>query len=218
MEHRLKASLVAVLLSAPLLMAFAGGWATITVRDLPDYVVAGQPTELAFTIRQHGVEPMNDLVPVIDAVSQAGEKRFKAKRGRGPGEYVVAVTLPDAGDWKLVINSGFGDSKLPLMPVRSIAQGTSAPAALSDFDRGQRLFVAKGCVMCHTHKAVRGSGHVDVGPELTVPRLASDYLKKFLADPSIQPPRGDMKMPNLQLSAKEIDALVAFVNAEKAGN
>jgi len=213
MKRRLKASLFATLVLAPLTLASVGGWATITVKDLPDYVVAGQPTELAFTIRQHGVTPMDELAPVIEAKSSTGEAKVKARPGRAPGEYHATVTLSEPGDWKLTIHSGFGESRLTLMPVRALARGETAPA-LTDFDRGQRLFVAKGCVTCHTHKAVRGSGHVNVGPDLTVPRLAADYLKKFLADPSIQPPRGDMKMPNLQLSAKEIDALSAFVNAD----
>jgi mono/diheme cytochrome c family protein len=196
-------------------MAFAGGWATITVKELPEYVVAGQPTELAFTIRQHGVSPLDELAPVIEAKNGKGAVKAAARPGRGAGEYEAALTLPDAGEWKVTIHSGFGDSKLTLMPVRAFAKGAPAPLALSDFERGHRLFVAKGCVMCHMHKAVPGSGQLEVGPDLTVPRLASDYVKKFLADPSITPPRGDVRMPNLHLGVKEIDALVAFVNAEK---
>ena len=47
-----------LLLALPFAAAL-GGWATISVEDLPDYLVAGQPARLTFTVRQHGVEPMN---------------------------------------------------------------------------------------------------------------------------------------------------------------
>ncbi|HWP36733.1 MAG TPA: hypothetical protein VNL18_04180 [Gemmatimonadales bacterium] len=50
---------------APLLAAHPGGWATITVEDLPEFFMAGQPHDLTFTIRQHGRTPMNDLTPRV---------------------------------------------------------------------------------------------------------------------------------------------------------
>jgi mono/diheme cytochrome c family protein len=204
-----------VMLLVPITLASAGGWATITVEELPEYVVAGQPAELTFTIRQHGVSPMDELAPVVEAKSASRKATFPARPGKTPGEYYVPLTVPEAGEWKVTINSGFGPSKVTLMPIRTIARGAPVPAPLSDFDRGHSLFVAKGCVTCHTHAKVPGSGAVKAGPDLTMPRLAGDYLTKFLADPSITPPRGDMRMPNLNLDAKEIHALVAFIAPEK---
>jgi hypothetical protein len=53
-----------------------------------------------------------------------------------------------------------------------------------------------------------------VGPELSTPRLAPAFLAKFLADPSIRPPTGNFRMPNLQLKDTEIAALVAFLCTE----
>jgi len=158
---------------------------------------------------------MDELAPTIEAKSDSRKASFAARRGRTPGEYHVLLSLPNAGDWKLTIISGFGPSKVTLLPIRTIEPGAPAPAALSGFDRGHRLFVAKGCAMCHAQAKVPGSGAVKAGPDLTVPRLGSDYLKKFLADPSITPPRGDMRMPNLHLDEREIHALVAFINQER---
>ena len=44
--------------------------------------------------------------------------------------------------------------------------------------------------------------------DLTGKRFPNDYLKKFLADPTIKP----AEMPNLNLNADEIEALAAFIN------
>ena len=41
-------------------MAFSfGGWAVVTVDDLPQAFTVGQPTTIAFSIRQHGVKLMD---------------------------------------------------------------------------------------------------------------------------------------------------------------
>ena len=48
----------------------------------------------------------------------------------------------------------------------------------------------------------------DVRFDLTGHLFPPDYLKKFLADPSIKP----AEMPNLKLKDSEIEALAAFIN------
>ena len=92
--------------------------------------------------------------------------------------------------------------------------------ALTDAERGRRLFVAKGCITCHVHSAVDPEGTLQlkqVGPDLTTKRYAAEYLKLFLADPSIRPPStpNGMRMPNLGLKPAEIAALAAFVNKDQ---
>jgi hypothetical protein len=84
-------------------------------------------------------------------------------------------------------------------------------------ERGKRLFVAKGCITCHVHGSVDPAGTLQlkaVGPELTQKRYAPDYLRMYLADPSIRAPStpNAMRMPNLGLKPAEIASLVAFVN------
>lgn len=199
----------------PLLAAHSGGWATITVEDLPDYVVARQPVDLAFTIRQHGVSPMNDLGPVIEATTGKLRTTAKAARGKAPGEYVVALNLPEPGEWTVTIHSNFGPSRVTLLPLRATGAGALSPPTFTPAERGHRLFVAKGCITCHVHREVKGSGVVKAGPELTEVRYAADYLTRFLENPAIKPPTGPNRMPNLQLKPKEIAALVAFLNAQR---
>jgi len=73
---------------------------------------------------------------------------------------------------------------------------------------GLRLFTAKGCVGCHRHLEVNPEHKTDTKFDLTGRRFQQDYLKKFLADPSIKP----AEMPNLNLKQDEIEALAAFIN------
>src|SRR6266550_7817248 len=68
------------LVSLPIITAHTargwGGWAAITLRELPDYLVARQPTQLTFTVRQHGVHPLTGLKPTVEATS--GKQRVNA--------------------------------------------------------------------------------------------------------------------------------------------
>lgn len=45
----------------------AGGWAVITLDELPTGVVAGEPFTIGFTVLQHGRTPMTDLEPTVTA-------------------------------------------------------------------------------------------------------------------------------------------------------
>lgn len=201
-------------LSATLLVAASwGGWAVITLDDLPDAVIRGKPVTLTFTVRQHGHTLLDNLRPSIEASRAGGEHiRADAAPAGEKGRYRSTVTLPDTGQWRLTINSGFGSSRVDLDPIAVTAPGQAAPV-YSQAERGRRLFVGKGCVTCHVHGAVAGSGVVPVGPELTQLRLPADFLQKFLADPSILPPAQQTNggMPNLDLKPAEITALVAFL-------
>jgi mono/diheme cytochrome c family protein len=197
------------------LIAFYGGWAAVTVQDLPDYVVAGQPVTLTYTVRQHGFSRLSGLNGRLEA--KAGRLEASATAaGTGEGRYTATLTLPSAGDWTITIYSGFGNSRVTLLPLRAIAQGAPAPRALAEAERGRQLFVAKGCVTCHLHRDVDGSGVVAVGPELTSRRVPAEYLAAFLANPAIKAPtRQGAEMPNLELQLAEIAALSAFINAQR---
>ena len=200
---------------APWIAALVGGWAAITVEQLPDYVAAGQPDTLTFTVRQHGVTRLTGLRPSIEARSGDVTTTALAAPGRETGQYVSTFTLPRAGEWTITIHSGFLNSHVTLLPLQAIAPGATTPLALPERERGRRLFVAKGCVTCHIHGDVAGSGVVAVGPELTDRRLPADYLKQFLANPAIAPQSGPARMPNLGLEPQEIAALAEFLTAER---
>ncbi len=190
-------------------LAFAGGWAIITLNEFPDYAVAGKPLNLTFSVRQHGVTLLPGLQPKVQATTTSG---LMAKAGVKPtansGEYTTSLTLPQSGEWTIKISSGFNDSNVTLPALKVIAAGSATPAPFSPPTRGVRLFASKGCIGCHRHIEVNPEHQTDAKFDLTGKRFPQDYLKKFLADPSIKP----AEMPNLKLKDDEIDALAAFIN------
>ncbi len=214
MRTRISRLFLPGLLVLTLLAAF-GGWAAITVQDLPDYAVARQPLSLTFMVRQHGVTPLARLEPRVEAEAGGVTTTALAQPDGETGRYTARLVLAQAGDWRVTIHSGFMNSQVTLLPLPVIEPGAAAPPPPPAAERGRQLFVAKGCVTCHLHREVAGSGVVSVGPELTGRTFPADYLQHFLADPSIGPRYSDFRMPNLNLRASEIAALVAFINSEQ---
>ncbi|MBM4194482.1 MAG: c-type cytochrome [Gemmatimonadetes bacterium] len=194
-----------------------GGWATISVEDVPESLRVGQPTTFRFTIRQHGIEPLEGLNPSLAIRSADGKSVVAAAASPdgAKGRYASTFTIPRSGDWRVTINSGFGPSKLTLLPIAANATGVSL-AAMTDTERGKHLFVAKGCVGCHIHRAVDERPPADMGaPELTSKAFDNGYLALWLANPRIRPAtKGGPEMPNPQLSQKEIAPLVAFISSQ----
>jgi mono/diheme cytochrome c family protein len=193
-----------------------GGWCVITVDDLPEYVTVGKPTEITFNIRQHGMTLMDRLQPVISAKSGGAEVNANATAAKGNGRYTATLVVPKDGNWTVTINSGFMNNKATLAPIPAIAAGATPPKPAVAADRGERLFIAKGCVTCHVHGEVAASGLVPVGPNLTPKRYQPDFLAKFLADPSIaRTPGAKEIMPKLELNPTEVVAITAFLNNER---
>ena len=198
-------ALVFILISA----AFAGGWAIVTLNDFPEYAVAGKPVNLTFAVRQHGVTLLSGLHPTIRATTATGlVSKANVVPAAGRGEYTAALTLPQQGEWTITIASGFNDGNVALPALKVIAPGAAAPAPFSPPTRGLRLFTSKGCSGCHRHIEVNPERVGDAKLDLTGKRFPQDYLKKFLADPSIK----SVEMPNLKLKNDEIEALAAFIN------
>ena len=109
--------------------------------------------------------------------------------------------------------AGFAAAFYPLVvPSKTLA---FAPLpAVEVKEAGEALFMAKGCVVCHTHVRVSLPAnqmmHIDMGaPDLTNYRLGEEYLRLWLSDPAAVKP--ETEMPNLELSPAEIDALVTFL-------
>lgn len=194
-----------------------GGWAVVTVEDLPEYATAGKPVDITFRVRQHGIGLLPNLEPTLLAKDGKSNVRVSATPAAGDGRYSATLVVPRAGEWSITINSGFMDNKITLASLPVVAAGAAAPRPQAPAARGQRLFIAKGCATCHVHAEIAGSGPVKAGPDLTPKRYQADYLAKFLGDPSIARTPGNMNvMPKLELKPSEVVALTAFLNAEKA--
>lgn len=192
-----------------------GGWAVVTVENPPDYLVAGRPTELTFSVRQHGNNLLPDLRPTIEARSGMRSVTGNAVSTSQTGVYRGSVTVPEAGTWQITIHSGFGRSKGTMLPLQAI-EPTSPVPIVAEAERGRLLFAAKGCVTCHVHGGVDVVGELrNAAPDLTDRRFPAEYLAKFLANPAIKPPMADLRMPNLGLKQPEIAALVAFINSDR---
>jgi hypothetical protein len=204
---------------------FAGGWAIVTVNDLPEYAVSGKPVILTFTVRQHGITRLSGLKPSVRATAPGQtETRAPASPTGKTGEYSATLTFPEAGGWTIRIDSGFNANETRLLPVNVIEPGSPLPVRLLPAARGEHLFVAKGCIGCHRNQevAVREPSLqtlVSAGPDLTGKRFPPDHLKEFLADPSQalkRPAKLEYgQMPNLNLGTQEIAALVAFINRDR---
>lgn len=266
--------------------AFAGGWAVITLDELPGNVETNQPHEIGFMVRQHGVTPLGGLSPVVRAqAADSGKSVIVEAVDEGKvGHYVATLTLPQSGEWEWAIEAFGGTQPMPALtvvnasmavtknnPIASTsnslamlaggvgllgavgglvalqkkarwatafvavgvlvsgvgfvsaasqpktdtqpeAQVETSMPSVSQVELGRNLFIAKGCMMCHSHNAtnkIREFG-IDMGPDLTNFTASPEYLRVWLKDPSAA--KSTAKMPTLGLSDSEIEALIAFIN------
>lgn len=205
------AKLAVLAVVVPLAAFTYGGWGVMTIVDVPESAVVGAPVTYTYEMRQHGVQ-----IATMDGMVEATNGRRKvealASNALGGGRRSAVVTFPEPGNWTVKVNTFAGHS---LLPIRVVARG-ERPPVLSAVERGKHLFVAKGCVSCHTHQLVGKAlvQHLSGVPDLSEPRFADAYLQRFLKDPSIKASTAQWPMPNLNLKDAEITALVAFLNQE----
>lgn len=197
-----------------------GGWAVVTVQELPEHVVAGRPYTVEFKIRQHGRDLLSDLEPELlvstsgprlaGMLGGANEQRIPAK-ARAAGTYAATFTAPSTGPLYLTIKSSFGASNLRLYPVPVIAAGATPPT-MSPVDRGRALFVAKGCNACHTNADLvdrPDNQQIKSGPELGGHRLTREFVIQKMKNPSAN-------MPDLGLTDAEVAAIATFLAGERS--
>lgn len=116
----------------------AGGWAVVTLDELPIEVVTGQPLKIGFMIRQHGRTPwVYDQVMVNATHLQSHEKiSVEAKANGALGHYEATLKFPQAGTWRWGIESGLMPMQQPmpdLIVLDSVsAKNVNANTALPD--------------------------------------------------------------------------------------
>jgi hypothetical protein len=198
---RIRALLVSAVVPSSLL---AGGWAVVTVENPPERLVVGVPYTLEYTVRQHGSHLLEDLNGRIEARSGSQVIRANSKP-MSAGKYSAAITVPNAGSWTITVESGFGNARTTMRPIMAAAAGAPV-VAMSDVERGERLFSAKGCATCHVEMKV-------IPTDVRANKYDEKFVKQLLADPAAMPKRHNtgLEMPNLHLKANEISALAAYL-------
>jgi hypothetical protein len=124
------ALLLALLFAFP---AFAGGWAVITLDELPTDVVADEPLTIGFTVLQHGRIPMNGLEPTVTATLLKDERFVvQAESDDQPGHYTATLTFPTKGNWEWSIQAFTMDQRMPMLSVTApISAAESQPVLKS---------------------------------------------------------------------------------------
>src|SRR5437773_2522961 len=110
-----------------------GGWAVVTVKDLPEYFVAGQQYTIEFQVRQHGRTLLSGLRPQL-VVNSTGARELMIPAGplSAGGTYAVRFTAPASGPVTLTIRSGFMNNQLTLYPQTVVAAGGARVVAPVD--------------------------------------------------------------------------------------
>ena len=196
-----------ILLPAAVLVpigALSGGWAVVTVENPPERLVVGTPYTIEYSVRQHGKELLDGLKGTVEA--RAGREVIRADaKALSAGKYSATLAVPLAGSWTITVHSGFGPSKTVMRPIVAAAAG-SPVIAMTDRERGQHLFAAKGCVTCHVEMKV-------IPTDVRTTKYDEKFVKQLLANPASMPKRhsADVVMPNLNLKPAEIAALTAYL-------
>ncbi|HEX5838168.1 MAG TPA: cytochrome c [Anaerolineales bacterium] len=128
-RHLRNALVIALLMSLVLAVpVFAGGWAVITLDELPTGVVAGEPLTIGFTVLQHGKTPLTDLSPIIVAnLHKDTEFKIIAEEEGKPGHYTATLTFPKEGEWSWSIQAFTMDQKMPMLTVAAPAAAAANP-------------------------------------------------------------------------------------------
>jgi hypothetical protein len=115
--------------------ALAGGWAATTLDDLPPNMQAGTEYAIGYTIRQHGVTPVN-----VEDMQSTTQIRITAPTGAktlsdqgvqtgAKGHYDAKVLFPYDGDWTWQVTQGpFAPLSLGVVLVAPAGGAPPAPA------------------------------------------------------------------------------------------
>ena len=104
----------------------AGGWAVVSLDRHPE-LVAGDPTEIGFTVLRHGVTPESSEDVMFVLTDQRGARhQFTAVPEGAVGHHVVTVDVPSDGDYRLTVLGQFVEIDLGSLTVGAASAGTSS--------------------------------------------------------------------------------------------
>jgi len=112
---------------------FAGGWAIITLDDLPLNVKAGKPVKIGFMVLQHGQRPINGLEPTVTARLSLKDKIVvnAIPEGRS-GHYTAMLIFPKEGNWEWSIQAFTMDQKMPALTVAASVVDVASQSSAKD--------------------------------------------------------------------------------------
>src|SRR4051794_4806583 len=98
-------AMVACFTLAP--VTVAGGWAQVTVKDVPTDPPAGGQTLINLNVLQHGVTPVSwpHLTVIATEATSGMVVRTQAQAEGAEGSYVATMVFPSAGEWALKFDS-----------------------------------------------------------------------------------------------------------------
>lgn len=118
--------------------ALAGGWAQVTVPNLPTDPAAGEETTIELNVLQHGVTAVSwPRITVIATDAASGDTVAAQAKASGPeGHYTAKLTFPSEGEWTISFTSPElqmeGTATLSVGP--ALVAVTAAAAATSGID------------------------------------------------------------------------------------
>lgn len=102
-------------------VAHAGGSARIVGLHAPREVKAGASFQLSFAVQPVFPNHRHNVEPVVMASLDGQTLTFPAKAGKGKDQYAAAVSLPEAGDWTIRVDSRFCQTLMDPVTVRAQA-------------------------------------------------------------------------------------------------
>jgi hypothetical protein len=101
--------------------SIAGGKVGIAATSVPTKIVAGQPSDLVFSIRYPNGQPVTNAAPIVYARQGKTRVEIAALATKQAGEYVAHMTLPAKGEWAFEIDSKICGNVCKLSPVTAMA-------------------------------------------------------------------------------------------------
>jgi hypothetical protein len=179
--------LLAAVLAGP---ALAGGWAVITLDELPGEIHAGENVHLSFMVRQHGETPVHDLgspsmpiEPRLTAHNSATGETFTitAVPEKEVGRFSLDVVFPSEGSWTWSISPD------PLAGTTEFAPLMILPAVevpVTNLETTTVSTAAESAALASAPAAAAAADAPDLAPILrgaAVLLLAAGALTAFLA-------------------------------------
>ena len=137
---------------------------------------------------------------------------------KGPPKPPAAAAAPRAGDSLRTASAG-----AKVQTAQDSAKAAPAPAQGAEYAAGEKLFMAKGCMGCHSLQAV-GAPKGMIGPNLANVGARShiaagwlpntdENLERWIREP--QTVKKGVLMPNLGVTVEEARALRAYLRAHQ---